>query len=170
MTGRRSSFVAVLLALTMFIWHAVPAEAAWTRNSYAESVFTTKTIPVPTILSCNLAPGIAGLTPVVTMTWQFPAGSGYVNPTNVNYYAADAGLVPVLVNSLLGTSLTTTGPVGGVYTTQFKSALLSGLLGATFRLALRATENGWYSPMNSYLASMTLAGLNPTCVSEGILP
>jgi len=163
--------VAVSLALTVLVVHAGPSEATWTVPTFASGTVSAKVIPPPTLGStCTLDPGLLGADPTVTITWQFPAGSGYVNPANVRYYVASGGLLPALTNVLLGSNLTTTGPVGGVYTTKFLSGLLSGLLGGTYLVGIRSYENTWTSTLASANASMLALGANPTCVINPIYP
>jgi hypothetical protein len=116
---------------------------------------------------CTLSPGFAGTSPVITVNWRFPAGTAYAAPANVNYYVANGGLLPNLTGVVLGTNLSTTGPVGGVYTTQFKSGVLGGLLGGSYGVYLQTKDgSGWVSSLATANASMGLAGANPACTVQ----
>ncbi|UKA62958.1 hypothetical protein [Arthrobacter sp. FW306-04-A] len=76
----------------------------------------------------------------------------------------DANSVEDLTPVASGSSLATTGPVNGVYTTQFKSGILSGLLGGTYGVYLQTkVGSGWVSTLATANASMGPAGSNPVC-------
>lgn len=141
------------------------SDASWTSSEFGTGALKAATIPPPVMISpCTLSPGAAGTDPVITVNWQFPAGTGYGVPANVNYYVANGGLLSNLTAVTPGSSLATTGPVNGVYTTQFKSGVLSGLLGGTYGVYLQTKDGtGWVSTRATANASMGLAGSNPVC-------
>jgi len=173
-TARNSPFrvlraAVVAFALTVLVT-AVPAgsqlsEASWTDSDFATGTFSAAVIQPPLIDTCVLTPGALGLNPVVTITWRFPAGSGYSTPSNVSYAVASGGIGNVVTVLLPGANLTTTGPSSGVYTTQFKSGALTGLLGGSYGIFVQSVDgSSWVSPRASATASMGLAGANPQCV------
>jgi hypothetical protein len=140
--------------------------ATWADSEFSQGSFTAAVIQPPVMQTCSLDPGSLGLNPVVTVTWRFPTGSSYITPGNVAYYVAKGGLLGNLLNVVLGSDLSTTGPdVGGTYTTLYKAGILSGLLGGSYGVYLQTLDNsGWTSTLASAIASMGLAGINPQCV------
>jgi hypothetical protein len=170
-TSRRHTVLAALAVIGIaFMILVAPtrvhvSEAAWADGEFSHGTFTAIVIQPPVIATCVLSPGLLGANPVVTITWRFPSGSTYSTPANVIYFVAQGGLLGTLTSVLLGTSLTTTGPVAGVYTTQFKSGILGGLLGGSYGLFLQTKDgSGWTSTLASATASMGLLGANPQCV------
>ncbi|MBH0130595.1 hypothetical protein [Salinibacterium sp. NK8237] len=144
-------------------------EAAWVDGEYAQASITAATIAPPVIDTCSLSPGFAGLNPVVTMKWGFPAGSNYTAPSNVEYFVASGGLLGSLTSAVLGTSLSTSGPVSGTYTTQFKSGILGGLLSGSYGVFVQTKDpSGWTSAPASATASMGFGGANPQCVITAV--
>lgn len=143
-------------------------DASWSASEVGSGTLNALTVPPPVMIGpCTLSPGIAGTGPVITINWRFPAGTAYAAPANVNYYVASGGLLPNLTAVVLGTSLSTTGPVGGVYTTQFKSGVLGGLLGGSYGVYLQTKDgSGWVSTLATANASMGLAGTNPVCTVQ----
>lgn len=143
-------------------------DASWTASEFGSGNLKALTVQAPVMVGmCTLSPGLAGANPVITVTWQFPAGTGYVVPANVNYYVASGGLLSNLTPVTPGSSLATTGPANGIYTTQFKSGILSGLLGGTYSVYLQTKDgSGWVSTMAKANASMGLAGINPVCTVQ----
>lgn len=145
-------------------------EAAWSDSEFGAGTFNAVVIQPPTIATCVPAT-LLGAVSTVTITWSFPAGSTYTSAANVNYYVAEGGLLTNLTSLLLGSSLSTTGPVAGVYTTVFRPALLGGLLGSTFLIAFQTKDgSGW----TSYLAPATVVlgplGLSATCTIGTPIP
>jgi hypothetical protein len=115
--------------------------------------------------TCSLSPGLLGTNPVVTVTWRFPSGSSYTAPPNVAYFVAQGGLLGNLVSVLLGSDLSTTGPVSGIYTTKYQAGILGGLLGGSYGVYLQTVDGSqWTSTLASATASMGLLGANPQCV------
>ncbi|OFI39065.1 hypothetical protein BIU82_15570 [Arthrobacter sp. SW1] len=164
---RRAKTVLAAGALAFLL--ALPAAnggtlAAWTDSEFGRGSFAAATIQRPVITSCTLAPGTLGANPVITLKWRFPAGSSYAIPANVNYYVAKDGLLTNLTSVLLGSELTTTGPLAGEYTTQFKSGLLGGLLGGSYGVYVQTKDgSGWTSTLAEAKASMGALGANPSC-------
>lgn len=142
--------------------------ASWTDSEYATGSFVATVIQPPVMTGCSLSPGLLGTNPVITVTWQFPLHTPtYVTPGNAAYFVAQSGLLTNLTSVLLGTNLTTTGPVSGVYTTQFRSGILGGLLGGSYGVYLQTVDaSGWTSTLAAALASMGLAGINPQCTVQ----
>lgn len=143
-------------------------DASWSASDFGAGTLNALRVPPPVMIGpCTLSPGLAGANPVITVNWQFPAGTGYVAPANVNYYVASGGLLSNLTPVTPGSSLATTGPANGVYTTQFKSGILSGLLGGTYSVYLQTKDgSGWVSTLATANASMGLAGSNPVCTLQ----
>lgn len=137
--------------------------ASWGDQEFGSGTFAAKVIAPPVITSCYLLAGAQGLSPSISITWNFPDGTGYVTPGNVLYFKASGGvltgLTPVPVSSL-----TSSGPVSGNFTTVFGSALLSGLLGGSYLVGLRDSENGWSSTLSSWTATTGVGGINGSCV------
>ncbi len=166
MRARVASAVAAGGAVLLVASLAVGPEqtdAAWTTNAGAAGSFGALTVARPALgPTCTLVPGLAGLSPVITVTWSAPAGSGFT-ASEAQYAVGSVTGLEVITGPLLG-SVSTTGPVGGVYTTKFGSGLLSGLLGGTKSVGVRFRHaSGWTSAWSQANASMSLAGLNPQC-------
>ena len=107
--------------------------ATWADSEFSQGSLTATLIQPPVMQTCSLSPGLLGTNPVVTVTWRFPTGSSYVTPGNVAYYVAEGGLLSNLLHVLLGSgSLSTTGPVGGTYTTKYEGDILDGLVGGSY--------------------------------------
>jgi hypothetical protein len=157
---------ALVLGVAAGLPRIEPSDASWTDSEVASGSLSALTIDPPTILSCTastLGGGGLGLGPSVTVTWSFPTGHGYSTPNNIAYATGTAGLGN-LTNVALGNGVATSGPSGGVYTTKYDGAALSGLLSSQFRIALSTVDgSGWTSKPVSYLASIGLLGLGTTC-------
>ncbi|HEY9366737.1 MAG TPA: hypothetical protein VIP55_08900 [Agromyces sp.] len=155
--------VSALILSTGALGSAMETDAAWSGPEQGTGTFSALTVPRPVLgPTCTLVPGLAGLSPVITVTWTVPASSGFTT-ANAQYGVGDLSGLEVIVGPLLG-SVTTTGPVSGVYTTKFGSGLLSGLLGGTKSVAVRFVHSsGWTSAWSQANASMGLAGANPQC-------
>jgi hypothetical protein len=139
--------------------------ATWADSEFSRGSFTATVIQPPVMQTCSLSPGFLGTNPVVTVTWRFPTGGSYVTPDNVAYYVALGGLLGNLIHVLLGSDLSTTGPVGGTYTTNYKAGILGGLLGGSYGVYLQTVDgSGWTSTLASATASMGLLGANPQCL------
>lgn len=165
MKRRIAVLAAAVSASVAMVLSAAATEAGWIDTKFGQGQFTAKVIPPLTILSPCTVTGV--LSPTVTLKWRFPTGSSY-GISNVNYYTDRGGLVTELtsvlgVDGLLPAGLSTTGPVSGVYTTTFSGGLLNGLLGGTYRIGLRAMENGWTSTLSYVTATSNLAGLITNC-------
>jgi hypothetical protein len=145
-------------------------EAAWSDSEFGQANFTGITVPAPTILSCVPAT-LLGAVSTVTITWSFPAGTGYTKEANVNYFVAEGGLLTKLTSVLLGSGLSTTGPVAGVYTTTFRPGLLGGLLGSEFLIGLQTKDgSGWTSGLTPANVVIGLLGLSATCSVGAVTP
>jgi hypothetical protein len=167
---RVSSIVAIGVGLTLVMGsgarHIEPTEAAWSDRETAKATLEATTIPKPVVQSCVLTTGALGINPVVTVKWNFPAGTGYVAPANVNYGVSEGAVLSNVTVALLGQGVTTSGPVSGTYTTAFSGSLLAGLLGGSYGLYLRSVDaSGWRSAWSGSTASMGLLGVNPACAA-----
>jgi len=164
-TARVAAIVggSALLLSAGAVGSAAGTDAAWSGPETGGGTFSALTVPRPVLgPTCTLVPGLAGLSPVITVTWTVPAGSGFTS-ANAQYAVGDLSGLEVILGPLLG-SVSTTGPVSGVYTTQFGSGLLSGLLGGTKSVGVRFLHpSGWTSNWSQANASMGLAGSNPQC-------
>jgi hypothetical protein len=164
MTRLRLPAIAALLALGATL--AVTAQsnttdAAWSDTTNAAGSFTALTVAAPTIVSCTAGGNV--VTPTLSLQWSFPAGSGYTSPTNVNLYYSNNGLIPNLLPITSGA--TTTGPVGGVYTTTYSIGLLGGILSTQAAIALETKVDGWTSPRVARVATWPLLIGTATCVA-----
>lgn len=142
-----------------------PTLASWVDAEYSNGSFSALTV-LPPILgaTCTLAPGVAGLNPVITITWSLPAGYAF-GDARYGYYNVSG--LEVVTGGLLG-SVTTTGT--GPYTTKFGSGLLGGLLGGSKSVGMLIVHSsGWVSKWATVTASMGLAGSNPTCTVNPIV-
>ncbi|WP_156351619.1 hypothetical protein [Agreia sp. Leaf210] len=165
---RGSRIVALMLGVTLVAgWgasHLEHTEAAWSDRETANATLVAMTIPKPVVQSCVLTSGLLGANPVVTVKWNFPAGTGYVVPANVAYGVSEGAVLSNVTVALLGQGVTTSGPAAGTYTTTFSGSLLGGLLGGSYGLYLQTADGtGWRSAWSGSTASMGLLGANPTC-------
>lgn len=168
LVGRRFRRLSVALGLGMVLLILTagrpdPTEASWQDTEFAQASFSAKVIPPVVIDTCALT-GVLGLLPVARVTWHFPQPTLYTATANASYYTAKDNNLTLLENVTLGPDLTTSGPVNNIYTTEFKSGLLSGLLGGTYGVFIATTEAGWTSALAGGVASLSLLGLNPKCV------
>jgi hypothetical protein len=158
--------IAVLaVAAALLVSPPRPTLASWADTENSTGAFAALTVPPPILgATCTLAPGVAGLNPVITITWSPPAGYAL---GDVRYGNNTVTGLEVVTGGLLS-SVTTTGT--GPYTTKFGSGLLGGLLGGTKSLGmLMMHSSGWTSKWATVTASMGLAGSNPTCTVNPIV-
>ena len=170
---RGSRIVALVLGATLVAgWgasHLEHTEAAWSDRETANATLAANTIAKPVIQNCDLNTGLAGINPVITMKWNFPAGTTYVAPANIRYSLAEGGVLSNLTIALLGRGVTTTGPVAGTYTTTFSGSLLGNLLGGSYGIYLQTVDStGWISTRAGATASMGLLGANRSCAADPI--
>lgn len=139
--------------------------ASWVDGEQSYGAFGALTVPPPAFgATCTLAPGTAGLNPVVTITWTLPAGYAF-GDVRYGYYNVTG--LEVVTGGLLG-SVTTTG--GPTYTTKFGSGLLGGLLGGTKSVGMIIVHpSGWTSKWATVTASMGALGSNPTCTVNPVV-
>ena len=161
--------IGVILVAGWGASHLEHTEAAWSDREMAKATLEATTIPKPVVQSCVLTTGALGVNPVVTVKWNFPAGTGYAAPANVAYGVSEGALLSNVTVALLGQGVTTSGPVAGTYTTAFSGSLLAGLLGGSYGLYLRSVDaTGWRSAWSGSTASMGLLGVNPVCTANTI--
>ncbi len=137
-------------------------EAAWTDTDIGAASFDALAIPAPSLQSCNVDRGLLGSSTTVTVKWLLP--TSYL-AANVRYFVAKSGALPNLIEALLGTDVVTTGPVNGLYTTQFKSGLLSEPLGGSYSVYLQILDpaSGWTSVRAEAVASIAILGSPSRC-------
>lgn len=133
-------------------------EATWQDSEEGVGSFSPVKLQPPTMAGCSAA-SVLVLGPTITATWRLPAGAavgniqGYLNGTAI--------------------TMTTTGPVSGVYTSSVSGGLLT--LGGTYRFTLRTLSASgtpaWVSD-KAALATATFPVLGtPTCLhTNGVNP
>ncbi|RXZ72274.1 hypothetical protein [Agromyces albus] len=166
MTRLRLPMVGAVLALGAALTLSAQSsatDAGWNETTHATGSYTALTVARPALgATCTLSPGFLGTNPAITITWMVPPGSGFTS-ANAQYAISGVSGLEQVTGSLLS-SITTTGPVGGVYTTRFGSGVLTGLLGGTKSVGVRFLHSsGWTSLWSQADASMGLAGANPQC-------
>lgn len=151
---RRGIVGGTVLVLGAALLLAPPTQtlASWTDNSYGKGDITASLAP-PTILSCT-AKNVLLVGGEVTITWSYPTAIAASPAPTPAYYFSSTGLLNL--TTILGTSVTTTGPVAGVYTTKYGSTLLSGLLGGTAYVGVATVQGTWQSAPASATASIPL--------------
>lgn len=153
---------ATLIATIAITGSAHETDAAWTAGESAAGSFTAMTVGTPTIVSCTAGGNVAA--PTLSMRWSFPAGSGYIVPTNANLYYSNNGLIPNLLP--ITTGATTTGPDGGgVYTTTYNIGLLGGIISTQAAIAVESKVGTWTSPRVSRIATWPLVVGTATCTA-----
>lgn len=164
MTRLRLSMVGAVLALgaaLAFSAQSTATDAAWSDATRATGSYMALTVVAPTVVSCTA--GGTVLSPTLLAQWSFPAGSGYTQPTNINLYYSNNGLLSNLLP--IGTGASTSGPNGsGVYTTTYNTGLLGGVLNRQAAIGFETTVNGWTSPRVTALARWPLIGSNSCTV------
>lgn len=164
MRGRvgRALAVAGALALCLLVDRVQLTEATWTDREVAAMSVSAVVVPPPMIVSCSGSSAALGLNPTMTLVWQLPSGP-YTVPTNIRYFGAPGGLLPGLLNPLLGFSNTVPGPGAGQYTSTFGSGVLTGLLGGTYTVGLATDLNGWQSVRVGRMATFLALGGPVAC-------
>ncbi|WP_298040597.1 hypothetical protein [uncultured Microbacterium sp.] len=159
--------MSIAAALVVSTGSVQPTEAAWTEAEYgAAPPITTIKIPTPIRVGtpgCVLTPGLLGLTPSITITWQIPAPISQYGESDAEYGQIVGGLLEPILGGLLG-SINTVETSPNAFTTTVNSGLLTGLLGASKSIGIRLNgPGGWDSDWLVANASMGLAGINPQC-------
>lgn len=150
-------------------------DAAWTDAELVGASASALNVPEPVTWKtpgCVASGGALGLNPTVTIYWRVPAGATGYSATSAEYAEITGGLLPTLLDPLLG-GISTTGTESG-YTTVISGALLSGLLGGSKSFGVRflypgpvtpapSPDRRWRSDWLVANATIGLAGANPQC-------
>jgi hypothetical protein len=162
--GRPRAMLAIcvfVLGVAVFLgMRAESTEAAWTRPQNATGSMSAMTVPKPITTSCTASSVLVGLslTPRLVVRWV-PA-AGYLSTAAEYSYSTSGGLV----NIPLGSGVTTTGPIAGVYTSTFNGGALGGLLGGQADAAISTTHtSGWASAPSTVHATFPLLLGDGTC-------
>lgn len=162
----RGMLALAAVALCGFVDRVQVTEAAWVDREVAAATVSALTVPPPVIDSCSGSSAALGLNPTMTLVWHLPPGP-YTVPTNIRYYGAPGGLLPGLLNPLLGFANTVPGPGAGQYTSTFGSGVLTGLLGGTYTVglatALSVEPNSWQSVRVGRMATFLALGGPVAC-------
>ena len=67
--------VAVVAMLGGGLVHPAQTDASWRVSEYTRGTFTAMTLQKPVLSACTYNPGLLGVTPVITVTWNFAAGT-----------------------------------------------------------------------------------------------
>lgn len=137
-------------------------DAAFTDAEQATATITAFRVPAPTITACTISNNALGVFQSVTLIWTSPYPASGVRLTLIQ--GATTSVVPAA-------NITTTGPVGGLYThTAALSqalfvSLISNLLGSTTTLSVTNLLAGtsWVSVAATRQLSVALLGLGATC-------
>lgn len=137
-------------------------DATFTDREYGRATFSAFTVPVPTITSCTAVNNALGIFDRVTLVWTsaYPATGVRLTLTQ----GTTTAVVPAA-------SITTTGPVAGVYThTAVLSqgllvSLLANLLGSTTTLTVNNLLAGtsWVSVGATRLLTVGALGIGSSC-------
>jgi hypothetical protein len=154
---------ALLLALTVPV-RSGETLASWNEAEVATGTFAAITVPKAVIASC-VASNIVIVGARITLTWSFSAAGA--STADVVYKGGSSllGLLPIAI----GSGVTTSGPVAGVYTTVFQGGLLSNTLGGPAYVSLQVKGPGtWLSPSSIVRAEMPLlVGPAPCTITNG---
>ncbi len=152
--------ISVLLALALLSPRPETTEGAWAQSQAATGSAAAMTVPQPRITSCSASSVLINLslTPRVVVNWT-PA-SGHASTAAVYSLSTSGGLVTIP----LGAGATTTGPVGGTYTTTFNAGILGGLLGGQADAGISTLHlSGWTSTPSTVHAVFPLVAGSGTC-------
>lgn len=159
----RATIVAVAAVVVALAPPPTATVAAWTDAEHASGNFQALTVPAPIIDTCTARSVLVNLslTPRVTLTWHYPS-TDYTS-ANAQYWWSDSGILG-LIGVTIGSGVSTTGPVGGVYTSTFQGSLLSGLLGGSADVGLSTGHtSGWSSKTSTAHATFPLLVGTGTC-------
>jgi hypothetical protein len=157
-----------IIALTAIIalvpFRPQGTDASWTDDEYSHAALAGAVIAPPTIDTCSYALPFLAPNAIVTITWKFPAGT-YAAPGNVAYATARGGIASTQTAVVPGSTLATTGPVGGEYTTQFKNIPAPDFIGGmAYGIFIQTVDgSGWNSVKASAGVSTGPLGLSPRC-------
>ncbi|GAA2464577.1 hypothetical protein [Agromyces soli] len=150
--------LAAVVVLALMTFPARPTEAAWSDAEAGIGTVSAATIPAPTALATACTASNVLGSARISITWQLPAGYA------VGEAVYKAGTNPLLLEVvLLGSTLTTTGPSGGSYTTTYTGGLLNAALGGTGYLSVSMQRSGWTSSQRLVTASLPALIGTGTC-------
>jgi len=159
--GSAARLVVGLVAAATLTLLAVPVrstEAAWSDTEAGTGTISAATIPAPTALATACTASNVLGSARISITWQLPAGYA------IGEAVYKAGTNPLLLEVvLLGSTLTTTGPSGGSYTTTYTGGLLNAALGGTGYLSVSVQRAGWTSAQRLVTASLPALIGTGTC-------
>lgn len=163
MIRRRIGALVAAAALAAVLVPASYTDATFTDAEVAASALTAIVVPAPVIDTCTASSVLVSLNlvPRIVLTWHY-ATAGYAG-ANARYYNSNSGvggLAPVSP----GNGVSTTGPVGGTFTTTFQGSLLGGLLGGSGDVGVATVHSsGWRSLISSARATFPLLIGAGTC-------
>ncbi|MFD6053651.1 hypothetical protein [Agromyces sp. NPDC060279] len=156
--SRAAVGLAAVAVLALLAFPARPTEAAWSDAEAGIGTVTAATIPAPTALATACTSSNVLGSARISITWQLPAGYA------IGEAVYKAGTNPLLLEVvLLGSTLTTTGPSGGSYTTTYTGGLLNAALGGTGYLSVSMQRSGWTSAQRLVTASLPALIGTGTC-------
>jgi hypothetical protein len=156
--ARAAVGLAAAAALALLALPARPTEAAWSDTEAGLGTISAATIPAPTALATACTASNVLGSARISITWQLPAGYA------IGEAAYKAGTNPLLLEVvLLGSTLTTTGPSGGSYTTTYTGGLLNAALGGTGYLSVSMQRSGWTSSQRLVTATLPALIGTGTC-------
>ncbi|MFK0403584.1 hypothetical protein ACIQTT_14720 [Microbacterium sp. NPDC090225] len=167
-SGKRRRILAGILGLSMLaaggtVATAQSTEALFTDTEFvASGTFTAFRVPVPTITGCTAVNNALGIFESVTLVWTSPY------PVNGVRLTLQQGATTAVVPAA---NITTTGPVGGVYThTAFLNqgllvSLLANLLGSSTTMTVNNLLAGtsWVSVGATRTLAVGALGIGSSC-------
>ncbi|MEO8094390.1 MAG: hypothetical protein ABI632_05570 [Pseudolysinimonas sp.] len=150
-----------IIALGVALFVAPPAQtlASWSDAEVGTGSYSAS-LAKPAILTCT-SKNVFLVGGEVTITWSYPTTIAASPAPTPAYFFSSVGLLNL--TTLLGTQVTTTGPVSGVYTTKFGSTLLSGLLGGTAYVGVGTVQGTWASTAATATATIPALVGTGTC-------
>lgn len=151
-----ASFAAVLLLTPA----PAQTEAAWTDGESASATFTAMTLVAPSMTECTYSPALAGSS-TISIKWRPPGNMTFQPGPNVDYRLDLEDSAGQLAGAVQITSFNTTGPAGGVYTSNVSFS--AGNLNNRYRVTFRSKIGTQWLSATYSAARASYSGITARC-------
>ena len=159
MTRALAGLGVLVIALALLVFPPRLSLASWTDAGYHQGAFSAA-IPRPTITGCT-SRNVVLVGGEVVITWTYPTGIS-ATPTPSPIYWFSATSVATLAQ-IPASSVTTTGPIAGVYTTKYGESFFTSLLGNNAYVGISTAQGTWGSLPASATAAIPAVVGTGTC-------